>query len=110
MVIYVKVNDTLYPASVNGNLKDYEWDGRDSKTINLTMTATQAAQIFVNDITWSIIEQFIDDNNEEITEEYDNSDYCLAGDIIDHRNGTISVKMGKITEREMIDILTGGSL
>ena len=38
-------------------------------------------------------------------EEYDNSDCCLAGDVTDHRDGTITVKMGKPTAAEINQIL-----
>lgn len=112
---YVKINNTLYPASITGNLTDKDWGNRPSKTIKLTMSSSTAAQLFVNDTTWSIVEQIpVYNKNDEIEEtienEYDNSDYCIAGDITDHRDGTISVKMGKLTDREMIDIMIGESV
>jgi hypothetical protein len=41
--------------------------------------------------------------------EFDNSDYCLAGDITDHRDGRITVKMGKLTElEEAYEMMLGG--
>jgi hypothetical protein len=42
MSIYVKVNNTEYPATVNGNLVDRNWNGRDTKTIYLTMSYAAA--------------------------------------------------------------------
>jgi hypothetical protein len=36
----------------------------------------------------------------EVVNEYDNSEYSLSGAITDHRNGTVSIKMGKPTETE----------
>ena len=112
---YVKINNTLYAASITGNLIDKDWGNRSSKTIKLTMSAATAIQLFVNDISWSIVEQIpVYNKNDEIEEtienEYDNSDYCIAGDITDHRDGTISVKMGKLTDREMINIMIGESV
>ena len=38
-------------------------------------------------------------------EEYDNSDYCMAGDVTVHRDGTVTVKMGKPTAEELYNIL-----
>ncbi len=32
---------------------------------------------------------------------YDKSEYCLAGDLVDHRDGRITVYMGKKTEEEL---------
>ena len=49
-----------------------------------------------------------DDNGEVIfetvieQETYDNSEYNIAGDIIDHRNGKVTVKMGKPTAEEQL--------
>lgn len=45
-----------------------------------------------------------------IPEEYDNCEYSLAGDIIDHRNGFVTVKMGKLTDLEAaLELLLGGN-
>ena len=38
-------------------------------------------------------------------EEYDNSDYCILGDITVHRDGKVTVKMGKPTGEELYNIL-----
>lgn len=107
-MIYVKINNTLFPASISGRINDHDWGGRSSKTIRLTMSAANAASLFVNDVQWSIVEE-IPEAIEEPLREYDNSEYCVAGDITDHRDGTVSVKMGKATDRELIEIMTGGN-
>ena len=107
-MIYVKINDTLFPASISGRMNDHDWGGRSSKTIHLTMSAANAASLFINDVQWSIVEEYEDAIEEQIRE-YDNSEYCVAGDITDHRDGTVSVKMGKATDRELIEIMTGGN-
>lgn len=40
---------------------------------------------------------------------YDNSDYCVAGDITDHRDGTVTVKMGRLTAlEETLELIYGG--
>ena len=90
----VKINDTLYPAVIAGKMQDASWDNRSTKTITLEMTHATAVETFVDNAEWSIV----DDENTE----YDNSDYCLAGDITDHRDGTLSVKMGKMTDLEEV--------
>ena len=114
-MIYVKINETLYPAVVNGQLIDRSWGNRASKTIELEMSHSEAEAIFVDGLAWSIvmdvvkeIEQANEDGTVEIVqvnekEEYNNSDYCIAGDIIDHRDGTLSVKMGKPTDVEVLE-------
>lgn len=110
MSIYVKVNNTEYPATVNGNLVDRNWNGRDTKTIYLTMSYDAVAVLLPDNTPWSIIQRDTVDvldeqgkptgETKEVVNEYDNSAYSLAGDITDHRDGTVSIKMGKPTETE----------
>ena len=110
MSIYVKVNNTEYPATVNGNRNDHNWDGRDTKTIRLTMSHDEVAALLPDNTPWSIVQRDMVDvldeqghptgETKEVVNEYDNSEYSLAGDITDHRDGTVSVKMGKPTETE----------
>ena len=41
--------------------------------------------------------------------EFDNSEFCIAGDLTDHRDGTITAKMGKLTDlEEAYEIMFGG--
>ena len=109
MSIYVKVKNTEYPATVDGVNNDRTWNGRDTKTVTLTMTHADAAALFVDGLAWSIVFQgdtYTDpETGETVTpavEEYDNSDYSVAGPITDNRDGTVSVKMGKPTQLEMM--------
>jgi hypothetical protein len=45
---------------------------------------------------------------QNIPEIYDNSDYCIVGDIISHRDGTTTVKMGKPTAEELLNMIVEG--
>ena len=101
---YIKINETLYPATIDGFKPDRSWDNRESKTIKLEMDHADAAAIFVDGLAWSIVmdvEQEQEDGTVvTVQEEYDNSDYSMAGSITDNRDGTLSVKMGKPTQLE----------
>lgn len=111
MAIYIKVNNTEYPAAVSGVCNDRTWNGRDTKTITLTMTPAEVAALLPNNTLWSIVQREMVDvldeqghptgETKEVVNEYDNSEYSLAGDITDHRDGTVSIKMGKPTESEL---------
>lgn len=110
MAIYIKVNNTEYPAAVNGVYNDRAWDNRDTKTIRLTMTHAEVAALLPDNTPWSIVQRDTVDvldeqghptgETKEVVNECDNSEYSLAGDITDHRDGTVSIKMGKPTETE----------
>jgi len=106
---YVKINNTLYPADISGRLHDYEWGDRASKTIHLTMSADTAKALFVDGVAWSIVDEYIDEEEQTVQVEYDNSEYCVAGDVTDHRDGTVSVMMGTATDAEILAIITGGA-
>lgn len=127
---YLKINETIYPATVNGKMVDREWDNRESKAITLEMDYDTAASLFVDGAVWSIVEQNevptyqVDENGECVLDEqgnpiqtgteiqetvYDNSDFILAGDLTDHRDGTMTVKMGRLTAlEEAYEIMLGG--
>ena len=97
----VKINGNTYEATVAGRIADASWDGRQSKTITLEMDYATAVETFVDGAEWYIVDG---------ETEYDNSEYSIAGDITDHRDGTISVKMGKLTDlEEVFELIYGGN-
>ena len=101
---FIKIGDTYYPAKIDGRIHDREWDDRASKAITLEMDYQTASALFVDGLAWSIVQQ-----DEDSEEEFDNAEFCLAGDITDHRDGTVTCKMGKLTElEEAYEIMLGG--
>ena len=125
---YVKIGETLYPATINGVLIDRAWGGRDCKAITAEMDYATANALFVDELDWSIVmvnqvgvaqtdgegNPVLDEQGQPVVdiveerEEYDNSEYCVAGSITDNRNGTVTVKMGKPTDAELLAIIMGG--
>lgn len=125
MVTYVEINNAKYPAIITGRLRDGDWDNRESKAITIEMSYEDAKNIFINDLQWNISQDreermmvYDDEGNIKldengiglmetvtVTDTYDNSDYSIAGDIIDHRNGKVTVKMGKPTAEELLAML-----
>ena len=113
---YVKINGLTIEATVNGLLKDSKWNDRESAAITCSLSYKEAIALFVDGVQWSIVHQpepYQDENGETVTPEaveYDNSDFSVAGDITDHRDGTITVKMGKLTDlEETLAIIYGGA-
>ena len=111
-MIYFKANNTEYPASIAGKITDRDWGGRESKAITLTMTHAAAVQLLVDGLSWSIVQREqvpkLDEKGqetgqtEEYVQEWDNSDYCVAGSITDNRDGTCTCKMGKKTASDLL--------
>ena len=110
MAEFIRVNGVEYPATLIYNYKDRNWDMRETQTVHLTMPYAQAAALLTTGTKWSNVfreERDVLDNDrnptgetEEVVTEEDMSTYSLAGDIVDYRDGTVSVKMGKLTEAE----------
>lgn len=127
---FIKINDTLYPATISGRVADRDWDNRESKSITLEMDYATANALFANGLAWSIVQRDevpvyeMDENGEPVLDEngapiqtgteireteFDNSEYNLAGDLTDHRDGRITAKMGKLTDLEQAyEIMFGG--
>ena len=104
---YVKINGTTYPAVINGKHIDREWNDRESKSITLAMDYATALALFVDGLNWSIVmdveKEQEDGSTITVQEEYDNSEYSMAGSITDNRDGTLAVKMGKPTQIETLE-------
>ena len=109
----IRISGEIYDAvSVVTQRRDYRWDDRKSKEITISMDYATAVATFADDVPWSILYQpsdYYDPETQQMVtrpvEEYDNSDYCILGDITVHRDGTVTVKMGKPTAEEINQIL-----
>lgn len=124
-MIYVKVNGTLYPATIDGQMQDYTWDNRESKTVTMQGTYDEIVGLFKDGTPWSIVmKETVQKRNEdgspvldeagnpvteEQTSEWDNSEFSMSGPITDNRDGMVSIKMGKPTDLEdAMELLLGG--
>ena len=111
MAEFIKVNGQEYPATCIYNYKDRNWDMRETQTVHLTMPYAQAAALLTTGTPWSNVFRETKDKldndgsptgqTEEVVTEEDMSEYSLSGDITDHRDGTVNIKMGKPTESEL---------
>jgi hypothetical protein len=115
----IKINDNLIDATIEGHMPDLNWDNRDSKTITMAGSYADASALFSDGVAWSIVQKstvpVLDANNQptgetkEQTDEWDNSDYSILGDITAHKDGTVSIKMGRPTEAETAKALAASA-
>lgn len=122
---YVKINDNLYPATVSGRIADREWDNRESKAITLEGDYEDVNALFPDGTVWSILDDvttIVRDEQgqpvvgedgtvvtETVQQEFDNSEFSVRGSLTVHTDGTCTVKMGKITDAELLAIIMGGN-
>ena len=99
----------VQPAAPIANLTR----GREWKSLSVVGTADEVKAAFVDGITYrqqwesAIIAE--DGTQTTETQTRDLSDYCVAGDVVDTRDGNVTVYMGRKTEveklREQVEVL-----
>ena len=105
MSTYLKANNTETPCEAAEHYRDSAW-GRPTCTVTIKASAAEIAALLPNNAPWSLIERedALDElgapTGQTVDHERDMSEYSLSGDITDHRDGTVSIKMGKPTETE----------
>lgn len=87
---------------VDTRMVDSAWDGRESKAITVRMDYAEAVALFVNDAPWSVTSDVADDEGNLSQVTADMSDYAISGPITDNRDGTVTVRMGKYRESELM--------
>jgi len=87
--------------------KQILFDGINRDYIRITVESTYAevSVKFINNAIYSIRQFDIDSNCNELETftDYDWSEYSVTGDIIDHRDGRITVYMRKPTQIELLE-------
>lgn len=91
MNTYIKINSINYPAEIYGHVRDTAWDGRESKVIILALSIQEALDLFLDGLRWAIVYG---------TQTIPQDDFIIAGPITDHRDGTVTVKVGKANTAE----------
>ena len=99
----------VQPAALISNLTR----GREWKSISVIGTADEVKAAFVDGITyrqqWESAVISEDGTQTTETQTRDLSDYCVAGDVVDTRDGNVTVYMGRKTEveklREQVEVL-----
>lgn len=105
MSTILKANNTETPCEAAEHYRDSAW-GRPTCTVTIKASAAEIAALLPNNAPWSLIERedVLDESGaptgQTVDHERDMSEYSLSGDITDHRDGTVSIKMGKPTEVE----------
>ena len=105
MSTFLKANNTETPCEAAEHYRDSAW-GRPTCTVTIKGSAAEIAALLPNNAPWSLIERedALDElgapTGQTVDHERDMSEYSLSGDITDHRDGRVSIKMGKPTETE----------
>ncbi len=96
---YIEINSKQIEARIQTRRADAAWGGRATKAVTLAMTPAEAVASFTDGAAWS----YVDDNGVKT----DLGAYAIAGSVTDNRDGTVTVKMGKYTQEELLAIPLG---
>lgn len=100
----VNIGGRTLEARINYLPKDTRWNDRQSVTVTTEMSYEDAVELFLDDVRWSRVYPVgALDGTEQYVEE-DMSTYAMAGPITDNRDGTVTVKMGKYHDAELMCI------
>lgn len=124
VITKIRINGVEYVASTGHVLKDAQWSGRSVILVRMALTFDQMQQLFPagGKLRWETVDEITefvarkDEEGKVVTDEEgkpvmdpvpkekvtDHSEYCLCGPIIDNRDGTFTVKMGKELDRELM--------
>lgn len=98
----INIRGRQLEGSVATRRSDPEWGGRESKAITVTLTYAEAVALFESDTPWSItVDVMREDGSLELVTT-DMSVYAISGPITDNRDGTITIRMGRYREEELL--------
>lgn len=100
----IKIKETEYPIINFQEQFNHNWK-RDCIYITLESDYETIQNLFIDGLEWELLKTFEENKLfSNLVKEVENlSEYCKAGKIIDNRNGTFTVEMGKETEIEILE-------
>lgn len=99
---FIEINGKMYPIiACYGAYKILLGSKRNSIEILLEKSYEEVKELFIDYMTYFIVNVELDEEGKEIVTKFDKSNYCLSTDITDHRDGTCSIVMAEKTPEEI---------
>ena len=97
----IKINEKTFPLlSSTAQQELLAGHSREVVTLKLEATYQEAVDNFVQGAVFTIIEEVIGEDGSTTNVEHYHDDYPTPGSITDHRDGTVTVKMGAANTKE----------
>lgn len=100
----IRVGDKTFDAIVQTRAHDSAWEGRESKAITMDASYAEAVEWFPDDTVWSVIADIEKEDGTIVQVETDMSEYAISGPVTDNRDGTVTIRMGKYLNEELMSI------
>lgn len=98
----IRIKDRIIECDIQTRPSDPMWGGRSSKGITAAMTYDEALALFESGVIWSVIFPIVEEDGMTYDGEEDMSEYAISGPITDNRDGTVTVRMGKYRDEELM--------
>lgn len=98
----IKIRGIEMEGSVATRLTDSAWDGRESKAVTVQLSYAQAVALFTDHEPWAVAVDITSEDGTAHAITQDMSEYAISGPITDNRNGTVTIRMGKYRESELM--------
>lgn len=98
----ISINGRQLEGSVATRRSDPEWGGRESKAVTVPMTYEDAVALFAHNTPWYVTVETQQDDGKIKAVTTDMSEYAISGPVTDNRDGTVTVRMGKYSEEELM--------
>ena len=110
----VRFETAPYPVetepSIFAKRRSVHGETRESLRVTVYAQVSDVSAVFQDGVRWAVEETTVPADSTAIdtevdayckTTSYDKSDYCICGDIVDHRDGRVSIYMAKHTGVEL---------
>lgn len=101
-MIMINIGGRQMECSVATRPSDSMFGGRESKAVTIASNYADAVSLFVDGVLWSITSDVTEADGSIRQVTTDMSAYAISGPITDNRNGTVTVRMGKYREEELM--------
>lgn len=109
MTTYIEINGTRYPVVNPHYLLASDNNVASSKAFKLQMAYEDAAALFTDDVQWSAVREWVDDEGVTKEKACDCSVYSIVDSITDHRDGHVTIRMRKFNDTDALNIIVGGN-
>ena len=103
----IQINGRELEGSIAVRMADDLMNGRESRAVTVTMSYGEALNLFQNDVSWAVVNEWTDEDGTPRSSITDLSEFCISGPITDHRDGRVTIRMGKPRAEELMLVPLG---
>ena len=103
----IQINGRELEGGIAIRMADDLMEGRESRAVTVALPYSEALELFRSDTPWAVVNEWTDEDGTPRSSTTDMSEYCISGPITDHRDGRVTIRMGKPKEEELMLVPLG---